>query len=109
MVSSGGVVGARGLGIRVRQGGVSGIVEGGAMTTTRSALIVGGGIGGATAALHLARIGWTVTALERAATAAPVGAGILLQPNGLGVLADLGLADPLEAVGHRVDAVRVET
>jgi 2-polyprenyl-6-methoxyphenol hydroxylase-like FAD-dependent oxidoreductase len=49
-------------------------------------VIAGGGIGGMTAALLLGSAGASVTLLERVAEPAAVGAGILLQPNGLAVL-----------------------
>jgi 2-polyprenyl-6-methoxyphenol hydroxylase-like FAD-dependent oxidoreductase len=63
-------------------------------------VVVGGGIGGLTAALLLGRAGAAVTLLERVAEPAAVGAGILLQANGLAVLDGLGLRAPLAAAGH---------
>ena len=54
-------------------------------------VVAGGGIGGMTAALLLGSAGASVTLLERVAEPAAVGAGILLQPNGLAVLYALGL------------------
>ncbi len=53
--------------------------------------IVGGGIAGTAAAVHLARGGHRVTLFERAPVLGPVGAGILLQPSGQEALASLGL------------------
>ncbi|MEV5593752.1 FAD-dependent monooxygenase [Streptomyces sp. NPDC052496] len=47
----------------------------------RTAVIIGGGIGGLTAAVALHRQGWQVTVLERAPALEPVGAGIALAPN----------------------------
>jgi 2-polyprenyl-6-methoxyphenol hydroxylase-like FAD-dependent oxidoreductase len=64
-------------------------------------VIVGGGIGGMTAALLFADIGAQVTLLERVDVPAAVGAGILLQPNGLAVLTALGLGGALAEAGHR--------
>ena len=55
--------------------------------------VVGCGTGGPAAALFLARAGHRVTLYERVPDPGPVGAGILLQPTGLGVLADLGLVE----------------
>ncbi|MEP7011149.1 MAG: NAD(P)/FAD-dependent oxidoreductase [Acidobacteriota bacterium] len=55
--------------------------------------IVGGGIAGTAAAVHLARAGHRVTLFERAPVLGPVGAGILLQPSGQEALASLGLLD----------------
>lgn len=68
-----------------------------------SAIVAGAGIGGAAAALLLARAGARVTLLERVAEPRAVGAGILLQPNGLAVLYGLGLRD---AVGRRACVAR---
>jgi 2-polyprenyl-6-methoxyphenol hydroxylase-like FAD-dependent oxidoreductase len=70
-------------------------------------VVVGAGIGGMATALLLARAGASVSLLERSATPAMVGAGILLQPNGLAVLTGLGLADALERSGHRMTASAV--
>ncbi|HSK96889.1 MAG TPA: NAD(P)/FAD-dependent oxidoreductase [Euzebyales bacterium] len=72
-------------------------------------VIVGGGIGGMTAALLFADIGAQVTLLERVDAPADVGAGILLQPNGLAVLTALGLGDELEHSGHRLRASVLRT
>jgi len=63
----------------------------------REVVVAGAGIGGAAAALLLARRGMHVTLLERVAEPSAVGAGILLQPNGLAVLYGLGLRDELAA------------
>ncbi len=70
-------------------------------------VVVGAGIGGMATALLLARAGASVSLLERGATPSVVGAGILLQPNGLAVLSGLGLADALERAGHRMTASAV--
>ena len=67
-----------------------------------SAVVAGAGIGGATAALVLARAGVEVTLCERVANPTAVGAGIVLQPNGLAVLYALGLADALQASASRI-------
>lgn len=56
--------------------------------------VVGGGIGGLTAALLLARAGAAVTVFERVSEPREVGAGLLLQPNGLAVLDSLSLSQP---------------
>jgi 2-polyprenyl-6-methoxyphenol hydroxylase-like FAD-dependent oxidoreductase len=66
-----------------------------------SVAIAGGGIAGMTAALLLARAGASVTLLERVTEPSAVGAGILLQPNGLAVLAGLALDQALGRHGHR--------
>ena len=58
-------------------------------------LVAGGGIGGLTAALCLAKRGHEVTVFEQAAAFAEVGAGVQLSPNCTRVLHDLGLAAAL--------------
>lgn len=60
-------------------------------------LIAGGGIGGLTAALCLARAGFEVAVFEQAPEFGEVGAGIQLSPNCSRVLHHLGLAPALEA------------
>jgi salicylate hydroxylase len=59
--------------------------------------IVGGGIGGLTAALAMTQAGFSVTVYERAAELADQGAGITLAPNATRVLYHLGLGPDLEA------------
>jgi len=58
--------------------------------------IVGGGIGGLTAALALTQAGFTVTVHERSAQLVDQGAGITLAPNATRVLYHLGLGPALE-------------
>jgi 2-polyprenyl-6-methoxyphenol hydroxylase-like FAD-dependent oxidoreductase len=62
-------------------------------------LVVGGGIGGLSLAHELARRGLAVRVLERTPTAAPVGAGIIMNPNAMRVLERNGLAAALRARG----------
>lgn len=57
--------------------------------------IVGSGTAGPAAAIFLARAGHEVVLFEKAPQKLPVGAGFLLQPTGLSVLAQLGLDDAL--------------
>lgn len=63
-----------------------------------TAIVIGGGIGGLTAAAALDRRGWAVTVLERAATLEPVGAGIGLAPNAQRALDTLGVGDAVRAM-----------
>jgi 2-polyprenyl-6-methoxyphenol hydroxylase-like FAD-dependent oxidoreductase len=71
------------------------------MSVNRSSVaIAGGGIAGMTTALLLARTRASVTLLERVTEPSAVGAGILLQPNGLAVLAGLGLQQALGRQGQ---------
>jgi len=58
-------------------------------------LVVGGGIGGLSAALCLARRGGPVTVLERSESFAEVGAGIQLAPNATRILRRLGVLDAI--------------
>lgn len=54
-------------------------------------------------ALYLKRAGHRVTIFERFEEPKPVGSGLILQPTGLTVLADLGLLDDIVALGARID------
>ena len=79
----------------------------------KSAVVVGGGIGGLTAAVALRRAGWRVTVLERAARFGEIGAGITLSSNGLRCLDAIGLGEavrgsglPMLAIGMRTAAGR---
>jgi 2-polyprenyl-6-methoxyphenol hydroxylase-like FAD-dependent oxidoreductase len=67
--------------------------------------IVGLGTAGAASAVFLARAGHRVTLFERVASPGPVGAGIMMQPSGLGVLERLGCAEPILRRGARVDGL----
>ena len=69
-----------------------------------SAIIVGGGIGGMTTALALARTGWRVRLYERAPAFSEIGAGIMLTPNATRVLGYLGLAAALDECAMRPPA-----
>ena len=68
-----------------------------------SALVIGAGIAGLTTGIALRRAGWDVTVFERAPDlgALQAGGGIHLWHNGMRVLACLGIADQVCAVGWR--------
>ncbi|GHA19638.1 FAD-dependent monooxygenase [Streptomyces purpurascens] len=68
------------------------------MAQSRRAVVIGGGIGGLTAAAGLCRRGWRVTVLERARSLEPVGAAISLAPNSLRALDVLGLGDEIRGL-----------
>ncbi|MDF5757223.1 FAD-dependent monooxygenase [Spongiactinospora sp. TRM90649] len=59
------------------------------------AVVIGGGIGGLTAALALTRWGWSVQIIERAPSLDPVGAGISLSANALYALDSIGAGGPV--------------
>jgi len=65
--------------------------------------IAGCGPAGLAAALLLHRDGHDVTLFERFDAPQPIGSGLMLQPTGLAVLAQLGLADTVIRYGARVD------
>lgn len=65
--------------------------------------IVGYGTAGQAAVLFLARAGHDIEVFERSDELHPIGAGFLLQPTGLDVLAALGLADAALANGARIE------
>ena len=56
----------------------------------RTALIVGAAIGGLSAAIALRQAGWTVRLFERAATARELGFGLVVAPNAIAGLRQLG-------------------
>ena len=56
-------------------------------------IIIGGGIGGLTAALAFHAFGWKVEVLERAQELTEIGAGIQISPNGMKVFRALGVED----------------
>jgi 2-polyprenyl-6-methoxyphenol hydroxylase-like FAD-dependent oxidoreductase len=60
---------------------------------TRTALIVGAGIGGLATAIALRKADWQVRVFERAASPRELGFGLALAPNGMVALRHLGLAD----------------
>ncbi|RKN16597.1 FAD-dependent oxidoreductase [Micromonospora musae] len=68
--------------------------------TGSHAVVVGGGIGGLSAALALHRRGWRVTVLERAPELREVGAGLTLMANAMRGLDALGLGPAVRRSGH---------
>ena len=67
-------------------------------------LVAGGGIGGLTAALCLARVGVEAVVFDKAASD-EAGAGIQISPNASRVLHALGLASALQAVALQPDGI----
>ena len=74
------------------------------MSDTRTAAIVGAGIGGLSAAIALERAGFEATVYEQADEIRPLGAGLSIWPNGVRALRALGLDslvdDPDLTVGN---------
>ncbi|MFB2530808.1 FAD-dependent oxidoreductase [Paracoccus sp. p4-l81] len=73
----------------------------------RPVTIIGGGIGGLTAARALALRGAHVTLIEQADALREVGAGLQLSPNGIRVLKALGLDEGLAAIAPRSQAIEL--
>jgi salicylate hydroxylase len=71
-------------------------------------VIVGGGIGGLTAAAALAQAGFAVTLLEAAAAFGEVGAGVTLSPNAMKGLAHIGLVERVAAAGVEPARQRIQ-
>ncbi|MBU59650.1 MAG: hypothetical protein CL543_12280 [Alcanivorax sp.] len=71
--------------------------------------VVGAGTAGLASACLLARQGHRVTLIEQAPAPAPVGAGLLLQPSGLAVLTEMGLAGPIRERGAPIHSLFGDT
>ncbi|HEX6248841.1 MAG TPA: FAD-dependent monooxygenase [Nocardioidaceae bacterium] len=65
----------------------------------RTAVVVGGGIGGLTAAAALVHHGWDVTLLEQAPVFTEVGAGLTIWSNALAALDTIGLGETVRSTG----------
>ncbi|MFD5793926.1 FAD-dependent monooxygenase [Streptomyces diastatochromogenes] len=70
------------------------------MAQQARAIVIGGGIGGLTAAAALHRRGWEATVLERARSLEPVGAAISLAPNALRALDVIGIGDEIRDLAN---------
>ena len=71
--------------------------------------LAGGGIGGITAALCLARAGHAVTVFEQAEAFVESGAGVQISPNASRVLHALGLEESLCSVGVLPEATEIRS
>jgi 2-polyprenyl-6-methoxyphenol hydroxylase-like FAD-dependent oxidoreductase len=67
--------------------------------------VIGGGIGGLSAALQLLRMGFDVQVYEQAPRIGEIGAGIQISPNASRLLIRLGLKPALDRAGVRPQAV----
>jgi 2-polyprenyl-6-methoxyphenol hydroxylase-like FAD-dependent oxidoreductase len=74
---------------------------------TGDVVIVGGGIGGLTAAIALRQRGFAPRVYEAAPELREVGAGIWVPPNAMQVLARLGLADAVARAGAPIRAAEL--
>jgi 2-polyprenyl-6-methoxyphenol hydroxylase-like FAD-dependent oxidoreductase len=68
--------------------------------------IIGCGPAGLAAALLLARQGHAISVFDQFLAPGPVGSGLMIQPTGLAVLAEVGLAAEVAARGARIDALQ---
>ena len=68
-------------------------------------LVVGGGLGGAAAALALGRRGWRVLVLEQASEFGVIGYGIQLGPNVFPMFERLGVSEAVLRLAHRPKAI----
>ncbi len=73
------------------------------MVNLRDIAILGAGPAGLASALLLDRLGYRVTLFERFEAPRPLGSGLILQPTGLAVLAELGLDRAIFARGARIE------
>jgi 2-polyprenyl-6-methoxyphenol hydroxylase-like FAD-dependent oxidoreductase len=73
------------------------------MPKTLVIAIAGAGPAGLAAALSLHRDGHRVRVFERFETARPIGSGLIIQPTGQAVLAELGLWQQVRALGQPID------
>ena len=72
------------------------------MPGTKTAIIVGGGIGGLTTAVALQRFGIEATVLERAKSFEEIGAGLWLWRNAMNVFDKIGLGEQVHNAGCTV-------
>ena len=71
------------------------------------AIIVGGGIGGLTAALSFHAYGWKVELVERAGELGEIGAGIQISPNGMKVFRALRIEDEIAKTAFQPEALEM--
>jgi 2-polyprenyl-6-methoxyphenol hydroxylase-like FAD-dependent oxidoreductase len=75
------------------------------MAKHRPVLIAGGGIGGLSTAIALARAGFNSTVLERSSFTEESGAGIQLGPNATRLLRELGILDAIASSAFTPEAI----
>lgn len=77
------------------------------MVECSNILIIGGGIGGLSAALALQNIGFKVTVFEQAHELRDIGGGVLITPNAMLALSGLGVADKLISLADPIPEFRI--
>lgn len=78
------------------------------MSRAERITIVGGGIGGMTAAAAIARAGFQVTLLEAASRFGEIGAGVTLSPNAMKGLDYIGVMEDVAAAGVEPTRQRIQ-
>jgi 2-polyprenyl-6-methoxyphenol hydroxylase-like FAD-dependent oxidoreductase len=71
------------------------------ISSGRTALIVGAGIGGLSAAIALRQAGWSVRVFEQAESARELGFGVGIVPRAVAALRELGVADTVLSRGFQ--------
>ena len=74
---------------------------------SKTAIVIGAGIGGLTAACALQRTDWRVKVYEQAPAIAPVGAGVGIAPNAVKALDHLEFGAALRDRGHRQEGLEI--
>lgn len=72
-------------------------------------IIIGGGIGGLSAAAALARVGIECEVFEQAEELREVGSGLTLWANAFRGMRELGIAASVLRLGSKIDSVEVRT
>ncbi len=78
------------------------------MNRSERILIIGGGIGGMTAATACAQAGFPVTLLEAAPEFGEIGAGVTLSPNAMKALDFIGVCEDVAAAGVEPSRQRIQ-
>ena len=71
-------------------------------------LVVGAGISGLAASAFLERKGYDVTVIERSKKLRPFGYTVILFPNGLRVLKELGVSKRIEEKGAKIPGIKIK-
>ncbi|WP_036050198.1 FAD-dependent monooxygenase [Bradyrhizobium sp. Tv2a-2] len=79
------------------------------MTENLRVAVIGGGIGGLTAALALRARGLDVTIFEQAGELREIGAGVSIFPNATRLLQRIGLTDEIEKIGSPITGQVIRT